>query len=83
MQLMQENTKTESGDHGQANKPSLQTTWFYQLLTCNDNHDVHLVNKGILKEKNRRRQMASISVRNLASHIAAVAYVNFRPVPKK
>ena len=73
MQLVQENTKTERGDHGQANELSLQTTRFYQLLTCNENPDVNLVNEGTLKKKDRRRQMVSISVRNLASHTADVA----------
>ena len=83
MQLVQEHTKTGCGEHGQANKPSLQNTWFYQLLICNENPDVHLVNEGTLNNNNRRRQMASTSVRNLTSHITTVAYANFRPVPEK
>ena len=36
-----------------------------------------------MKVKDKRRQMASASVRNLASHIAAVVYANFIPVPDK
>ena len=83
MRRVQENTKTERGDHGQANKLSLQTTRFYQLLTCNEKPDVHLVKEGTLKKKDRCRQIASTSVINLASHIAVVVYPNFRPVPKK
>ena len=39
--------------------------------------------KGGSKDKDKRRQMASTSIRNLISHIAAICYSNFRPVPEK
>ena len=49
----------------------------------NESDDVHLVKDENMKVKDKRRQMASTSVRNLASHIAAVAHANFIPVPEK
>ena len=36
-----------------------------------------------VKPKDNRRQMASMSVRNLAAHIAAICYANYIPCEKK
>ena len=56
---------------------------FYQVLAVQKDKKLHLVWDGKLKVKDERRQMASTSVRNLACHIAAVAYANFIPSAKK
>ena len=42
---------------------------WYQLLSVNEDVDVHLVKKGTTKNKDKLRQIASTSVINLASHI--------------
>ena len=80
LQQLQENNNIECGAHHHVIKPNLQTSHFYQLLSYNEDPEAHLVKEGFLKKKDNRRQMASTSVRNLASHIAVVAYANFRPV---
>ena len=54
-----------------------RTKKLYQLISCKDNPDIHLVNYNTTMNKCKRRQMASTSIRNLISHIAAVAYSNF------
>ena len=53
---------------------------FYQLLTVNDNENVHLVKQDQSKMKDRRRQMASTLIRNLVSRITVSGYSNFHPV---
>ena len=59
------------------------TTKLYQLLSVNDDESVHLVKASTTTNKDNRIQMTSTSVRNLASHLCAVAYSNFRPTTEK
>ena len=69
--------------HSRAKTPAVSTTKLYQLLTYEGDDDIHLINSETAKNKAFFKQMVSTSVRNLASHIAAVAYSNFRPIPEK
>ena len=64
-------------------KPASSTVQLYQTLSVVNDPDIHLIRQGKIKVKDPRRQMASTSVRNLASHIAAVAYANFIPCAEK
>ena len=75
--------RVKGGDVAISKSPCASTVRFYQILSVQDDDDVHLVKDDKVKIKDRRRQMASTSVRNLASHIAAVAYANFIPVTEK
>ena len=60
--------------------PCASTIKLYQVLTVDQDKDLHLVRDGNMKVKDKSRQMASTSVRNLASHVVAVSYANFLPV---
>ena len=53
------------------------------MLAVNDDVNVHLMKGESTKDKDKRRQMTSTSIRNLTSHLAAICYSNFRPVPEK
>ena len=75
--------KENHGDFPYQKNPCPTTVNLYQVLSVNDDDNIHMVKDGNVKIKDRRRQMASTSVRNLASHIAAVAYANFIPVVEK
>ena len=55
----------------------------YQFISWKDNPNIHLVNHNTTMNKSKRRQMASTSIRNLLSHIAAISYSNFRPAVDK
>ena len=55
----------------------------YQLLSVNDDEDVHLVKASTTTNKDKRRHMAFTSVRSLASHLCVVSYSNFRPTTEK
>ena len=83
MGLLKENKLSIRGDHTPVRIPNPETTRFYQGLSHIDNPDIHLVKEATAKCKDNRRQMASTSIRNLASHIAAVSYANFRPITEK
>ena len=78
-----ESEKEKAGGYGYLNTPSASTVRFYQVLAVNESDDVHLVKDENMKVKDKRRQMASTSLRNLASHIAAVVHTNSIPVPEK
>ena len=80
---IKEKVDIECGSFSPLKTPSVMTTKLYQLLSVNDDEDIHLVNASTTKSKDKRRQMASTSVRNLASHICAVAYSNTRPITEK
>ena len=75
--------REKSGDIAYLKPPSAPTLKLYQVLSVAADEDIHLVNSSSLKVKDKRRQMASTSVRNLASHIAAVSYTNFIPTIEK
>ena len=75
--------RVKGGDVAVSKSPCASTVRFYQILSVQDDDNVHLVKDDKVKIKDKRRQMASTSVRNLASHIAAVAYANFMPVSEK
>ena len=76
---LKEKVDIECGSYSPLKAPSIMTTKLYQLLSVNDDEDIHLVNASTTKNKSKRRQMASTSVRNLASHLCAVSYSNTRP----
>ena len=59
------------------------TTQLYQLLSVNDDEDIHLVNTPTTKNKDKCRQMATTSIRNLANHLCAVSYPNIWPTTEK
>ena len=81
--LVKEQIDTECGVFTKLKAPANETTQFYQLLSVRDDDDVHLVKAGSTKNKDKRRQMASTSVRNLGSHLCAISYSNFRPTTEK
>ena len=83
MVKMRETTDNESGKYYAAKPLCKNTSDMYQLLVVNDDPDVHIVNEKGTKTKDNRRQMDSTSVRNLASHLEAVSYSNFRPIDEK
>ena len=58
----------------------VSTIKVYQHLSVNDDPDVHIIKDGSLKTKDKRRQLASTSIHNLASQIGAIAYANLRIV---
>ena len=74
---------SECGLHSHIKVPCLEMQKLYQILTVNDDIDVHLFKSRTTKNKYKRCQMASTPVRNLASHIGPVTYSNFRPVTGK
>ena len=78
-----EKEKEKAGDYNYHDSPCASTVQLYQILAVNEDDNVHLVKDDNVKIKDKRRQMASTSVRNLSSHIAAVAYANFIPVSDK
>ena len=78
-----EKEKETSGDYIYHKSPCASTIQFYQMLAVNQCEKIHLVKDANVKIKDKRRQMASTSIRNLSSHIAAVAYANFIPVAEK
>ena len=78
-----EDNKEIRGDFAYTKNPSPSTVKLYQVLTVKNSDSIHLVKDSKLKVKDKRRQMASMSVRNLASHISAVSYANFIPSPEK
>ena len=51
----------------------------YSLKASLCNKRVHLLANDRAMPKCKRRQMASMSVRNLMSHIAAISYAHFHP----
>ena len=73
----------ECGLNSHIKTPCLETQKLYQLLTVNDDIDVHLVKASTNKNKDKRRQMASTSGIKLTRHTGAMAYSNFRPVTEK
>ena len=81
--LLKESLLSERGDHTRVKIPNPETTRFYQALSHIDNPDIHLVKEATAKRKDNRRQMASTSIRNLASHIAAVYCANFCHITEK
>ena len=81
--LVNETNKEKHGDYAYLSNPCPSIVQLYQLLAVAEDDDIHLVRDRKMKVKDKRRQMASTSVRNLASHIAAVAYSNFIPVAEK
>ena len=64
---IKEEIDNECGLHSPIKTPYLETSKLYQILTVNDDIDVHLVKAHTTKNKYKRRQMASTSIRNLAS----------------
>ena len=80
---IKEKVDIECGSFSPLKTPTVMTTKLYQLLSVNDDEDIHLINALIAKNKDKRRQMASTSVRNLASHLCVVAYSNTRPTTEK
>ena len=77
--ILKEKVCTECGVFDKVKTPSNKTTKFYQLLSVQDDDNVLLVKSGSAKNKHKRIQMTSTSVRNYASHLCTVAYSNFRP----
>ena len=73
---LNEDEKEKSGDYAYHKSPCASTVQFYQILAVNQCEHIHLVRDSNVKIKDKRRQMASTSVRNLSIHIAAVAYAN-------
>ena len=80
---MKEDIDAKCSQNVAAKVPNIETTRLYEMLNYNDDYDVHLVKTSTKKDKDKRRQMVSTSIYNLASRVAAVAYSNFRSVPKK
>ena len=81
--LLKEETDLECGQNSQINTPNIESTKFYQTLSCNDNCNIYLVKDSTTKNKYKDRQIAYTSIRNLVSHIVAILYSSFRPVPEK
>ena len=75
---MHDDSKAECGNHSHRKAPCSETLNFYQLLSVNDDDDIHFVLHDAVKMKDKRCQTAFKSVRNLASHIDAVSYANFK-----
>ena len=80
---LSEDKKENNGDFGYNKVPCPSTVKFYQLLSVDTSDNIHLVKDSQLKSKDKRRHMASTSVRNMASHIAAISYANFIPCCEK
>ena len=75
--------KEKAGAFPYLKSPCASTIKLYQVLTVDQDKDLHLVRDRNMKVKDKRRQMASTSVRNLASRVVAVSYANFLPVVEK
>ena len=80
---IKEESLASRGHHVPVKVPCTETAKFYQLLTTIEDPSIHLVKESTVKRKDIRRQMASTSIRNLASHLAAVTYANLRHVTEK
>ena len=59
--------------------PCRQTLDLYHVKATLADNTISLVKTCFTMNKTSRRQMASTSVRNLMSHICAIAYSNFSP----
>lgn len=59
---------------------SHETLQFYQILTVKDDVNIHWMKGETTKDIDKRRQMTLTSIWNLASHLFAMLYSNFRPV---
>ena len=57
-----EDKQKESGIYPHCKTPSASTVKFYQLLSVENDPNVHLVREDTVKIKDQRRQMASTSV---------------------
>ena len=80
---LSEKEKRARGDLGSTKAPCAATLALYQMLSTEEDPNIHLINDKRVKPKDPRRQTASMSVRNLASHIAAISYANFIPSETK
>ena len=67
-----EKDKQVRGDYGKSKIQCASTIQLYQMLSTDCEDGIHLIKDRNVNPKYQRRQMASISVRNLASHIAAI-----------
>ena len=83
MLYVQEKTDEERGNISSSKTTDMNTIKLYQLILWKDKLDIHLIYYSNAMNKCKRRQMASTSVCNLASHIAAVSYSNFIPALDK
>ena len=83
MAHVNEQDKDEHGDYGYLSTQCPSIIRIYQLLSMNDNNNMHLLKYQKNESKGHTKTMTSTSVRNLASCIDAVTYANFLPVPEK
>ena len=74
--IINEDRKEKDNAHGFTKTLYSSTVRLYQILSVDIDDNIHLVKDGKIKQKYKRRQMASTSARNFASHTTAVPYTN-------
>ena len=80
---LSEGEKMVHRDYRHTKKPCPVTVQFYQILSTECDDSIHLIYDKNLKPKDNHRQMASMLVHNLASHIATIWYANIIPCDSK